>query len=92
MDLIPKIFCISSVSHRCETCYSHVDLVDLVLQLFVRRKVLQELLLLVLTASVSVVVVTAHVAARQLGLRVQIVGQAPGNRNKINTSEPSSTL
>lgn len=92
MDLIPKIFCISSVSHRCETCYSHVDLVDLVLQLFVRGKVLQELLLLVLTASVSVVVVTAHVAARQLGLRVQIVGQTPGNINNINTSEPSSTL
>lgn len=62
-------------------CYSHVDLVDLVLQLFVRGKLLQKLLLLVLAVSVSVLVVAAHVAARQLGLRLQIVGQSPGSTN-----------
>lgn len=64
-----------------QMCDSHVDLVDLVLQLFIRGEVLQKLLLLVFAVSVSVVVVAAHVAARQLGLRVQIVGQSPGSMN-----------
>lgn len=43
--------------------YSHVDLVDLVLQLFVRGKVFEKLLFLVFAVSISVLVVAAHVAA-----------------------------
>lgn len=59
------------------SCYLHVNLVDLVLQLFVRWKLFQKVFFLVLTPSGIVVIITAHVAARQLSLRVDIVGQTP---------------
>lgn len=65
---------------RNEIRYSHVDLVDLVLQLFIRGKLFKKLLFLVFAPSVSVLVVAAHVTARQLGLRVQVVSQTPVNR------------
>lgn len=57
--------------------YSHMDLVDLVLQLFVRGKLFKELLFLILTASVPVLIVTSQVTPRQLSLRFHIVRQTP---------------
>lgn len=48
---------------RNEIRYSHVDLVDLVLQLFIRGKLFKKLLFLVFAPSVSVLVVAAHVTA-----------------------------
>lgn len=54
-----------------------MDLVDLVLQLFVRGKVFQKLLFLILAPSVVVLIITAQVTTRQLGLRIHIVGQSP---------------
>lgn len=43
--------------------YSHVDLVDLVLQLFIRGELFKNLLFLVFALSVSVLIVAAQVAA-----------------------------
>lgn len=48
---------------REDSGYSHVDLVDLVLQLFIRGKLFEKLVFLILAPSVTVLVVAADVTA-----------------------------
>jgi len=70
--------------------HSHVDLVDLVLQLVVRGKLLEKRLLLVFVLSVSVLVVAVLVAAGQLGLRLQVVGQTPASGRRAGGEREES--